>query len=108
MALARVYPPKKKPPRPRVAQGGQSLDGSSATLEDQYSKASAEDRRCDRCSNHVRNQNLGGHNGRPLSGPVYCLNCADDVRALSRHLGRVLRVQIDNVLTGACALRGTP
>lgn len=64
-----------------------------------------DDRLCEGCLQTVTNENLGGHDGKPLSGPVYCLNCADDVRALSRHLGRVLRVQLDNILMGIRALR---
>jgi hypothetical protein len=35
-------------------------------------------RRCVVCDSRVTNGNLGGNEGRsPLSGPVWCLRCAD-------------------------------
>lgn len=63
------------------------------------------ERRCEGCLQVVTNANLGGHDGKPLSRAVYCLRCADDVHALSRHLVRVLHVQVENILTGIRALR---
>lgn len=62
------------------------------------------ERRCEVCFEAVTNNNLGGHDGNPLSGSIYCLRCADDVRALSDRVVRVLRVHTDNVFTGARAL----
>ena len=32
-------------------------------------------RRCVGCGRFVGNSNFGGHNGRPLSGRVWCLRC---------------------------------
>lgn len=68
-----------------------------------------DDRGCDRCHRPVNNGNFQGHDGKPMSGRIRCANCcaADDARDLSRHLGRVLRVQVDNIVVGVRALRVT-
>jgi hypothetical protein len=35
-------------------------------------------RRCVSCNSRITNRNLGGNDGRSaLSGPVWCLSCAD-------------------------------
>jgi hypothetical protein len=36
-------------------------------------------RHCVRCGRLVRNRNLGGHDGRPISGRVWCERCTGKV-----------------------------
>jgi hypothetical protein len=48
-------------------------------------------RRCAACDSHITNRNLGGNDGRSaLSGPVWCLRCADYPRQRLLPLGRTL------------------
>ena len=43
-----------------------------------FSRRRAATRRCVACGSRVTNRNLGGNDGRSaLSGPVWCLSCAD-------------------------------
>ena len=45
-------------------------------------------RHCVACGSRVRNKNLGGNGGRSaLTGPVWCLDCADFSRQLTLSLG---------------------
>lgn len=52
-------------PIPKFATLGYRLAGHDAT------------RRCVSCGRFVGNSNLGGDDGRPLSGRLWCLHCAD-------------------------------
>ena len=48
-------------------------------------------RRCVSCDSRVTNQNLGGFGGRSaLTGPVWCLRCADFPSQLLLRLGELL------------------
>lgn len=74
--------PPKEPPRPGGdrERGGQSLDGSSAKIEGQDFEASTI-RTCAGCYCLVTDSNLGGHDGKNLSGQIRCESCADPVIA---------------------------
>ncbi len=53
-----------------------------------FSGARAASRRCVACNAHVTNRNLGGNDGRSaLTGPVWCLRCADYPQQLLLALG---------------------
>jgi len=44
--------------------------------------------RCTACNSTINNRNLGGNSGRSaLSGPVWCLRCADHPQQLLLALG---------------------
>jgi hypothetical protein len=48
-------------------------------------------RRCVSCDSRVTNQNLGGNDGRSaLSGPVWCVQCADYPQQLLLTIGGTL------------------
>jgi hypothetical protein len=42
---------------------------------------------CVRCGTIVNNDSLGGHDGRPLSGRLWCLRCADYASQLLLRFG---------------------
>ena len=47
-------------------------------------------RRCVACDKPVTNRNLGGYDGRSaLSGPLWCINCADLPQQRLLNLGRL-------------------
>jgi hypothetical protein len=52
-------------PIPKFATTGYCLARHDAT------------RRCVSCGRFVGNRNMGGHNGRPLTGRLWCYRCAD-------------------------------
>lgn len=48
----------------------------------------AKGRRCVSCDSRVTNRNLGGHDGRSaVTGPVWCLDCADYPQQLLLRFG---------------------
>jgi hypothetical protein len=44
-------------------------------------------RRCVCCGCRISNRTLGGHDGRPMSGRVWCYRCADNPAQLLLRLG---------------------
>jgi hypothetical protein len=63
-------------PIPKFATPGYNLARHDAT------------RRCVSCGRFVGDGNLGGHDGRSaLTGPVWCLSCADYARQLQLRFG---------------------
>lgn len=64
-----------------------------------------DDRRCPGCSQLIKNSNEGGHDGKPLSGTVYCLRCADNLHPVSFRLRRLLQAEFANIAAGLTALR---
>jgi hypothetical protein len=73
-------PPKK---RPGVVNRGVA-DKKLLKLHLSSCDNFATPRYCAACGTEVTNRNLGGHDGRPLSGSLWCLRCED------RPLRRVL------------------
>ena len=47
-------------------------------------------RRCVSCHSGVTNRNVGGNDGRSaLTGPIWCLDCADHARQLVLNFGSI-------------------
>jgi hypothetical protein len=74
-------PPKEKPPL--CGKGLRKLNNVYYDLMRRHAS-----RRCVVCNAPVSNRSLGGHSGRSaLTGPLWCLDCADSPRQLLLRLG---------------------
>jgi hypothetical protein len=55
-----------------------------------FAVGKANTRRCVACDSRVTNRSLGGNDGRSaLTGPIWCLDCADYARQLVLNFGSI-------------------
>jgi len=82
-------PPKRSAPGPEIA-GAATLRLLAAYRFLLIAQPRRAVRRCVACGRRVTNRSLGGWSGRSaLTGPVWCLDCADYPRQLALNFGSI-------------------